>query len=412
MSSLLFVKHCPEKTPKSECKQMKVLSIGDHIARQLADDTKREAMSYRKEYNHVEGQNSDNFDGSEYKAFKEKHIAENDNDEEHIFLGLYTDDWTIQSMIKPGIDNVKNWPYTFAIDAAKLTKIGEYIAASRKTVPDSFNAPWNDIFGTGPGCGVMNFRGVDYEEFLIFQVPTLKIQTWLTFLMIEVETKRIKKNIMKPTQHYLFQIGYIIRGHGPLASYSCRSMERAIGTFKRLINAKTNIGPNAGNVVDRLALMRVVKSFGGNDNALDDEIQLLAPRKFEAGSYMDMKGDNRSGNQLWAIEMADFPIDINRAKFISALANHHKRTYSSDILAKVSFDPSFLDVSIAGCGWAYNNVFRSEYYRQHIGANERGSHHVMAYADYLNRGKSKQAWFVGAVLFMFAIEVEEIGEEF
>ncbi|CEP13419.1 hypothetical protein [Parasitella parasitica] len=331
-----------------------------------------------------------------------------------------------------------------------------YIGASCKTIPASFNAPWNDIFGTGPGCGVTNFGGVDYEEFLIFQVPTLfapaladnvrkpllglckaaslalsdelhisdvvyiekKIQTWLKFLMAEVEAKRIKRNIMKPTQHYLLHIGYMIRGHGPLASYSGRSMERAIGTFKRLLNARTNIGTNAGNVVGRLALMRAIKSFGGNDNALDDEIQLLAPRKFGAGSYMDMKGDNSSGNQLWApllrgIKMADIPIDIDRAKFISALANYHKRTYSSDILAKVAFDPSFLEVSVAGCGWAYNNVYRSEYYRQHTGANATGSHYVMAYADYLNKqSRQKQAWFVGAVLFMFAIEVEEIGEEF
>ena len=69
---------------------MKVLSIGDQIARQLSDDKKREAMKYRKEYPDVEGKYSDIFDGSEYKAFKERHIDEN-SDEEHIFLGLYVD---------------------------------------------------------------------------------------------------------------------------------------------------------------------------------------------------------------------------------------------------------------------------------------------------------------------------------
>jgi hypothetical protein len=80
---------------------------------------------------------------------------------------------TVDEMNDAKIDNPRNWPYTFSIDAGKLSKIGEYIAASRKTIPATFNAPWNDIFGTGSGCGVSNFRGVDYEEMLLYQIPTL-----------------------------------------------------------------------------------------------------------------------------------------------------------------------------------------------------------------------------------------------
>jgi hypothetical protein len=164
-------------------------------------------------------------------------------------------------------------------------------------------------------------------------------------------------------------------------------MERAIGSFKRLINARTNIGVNAGNVVDRLALMRAVMSFGEDDGSLDDEINLLVPRKFGNGTYIDQKSDDEgSGSQLWApllpkCKIAEISIG-DKNKFFAALKSYYKRTYSDDILATVTIDPS-LNVSIAGCGWAYNYVYRSEFSREHTGAKARGSHYVMVYADYL-----------------------------
>ena len=203
--------------------------------------------------------------------------------------------------------------------------------------------------------------------------------------MTEVQAKRLKKNIMKPTQHYLAHIGYMIRGHGPLAAYSGRSMERAIGTFKRLINARTNIGINAGNVVDRLALMRVVKSIGGEGHSIDDEINLLLPRKYGAGSYIKLKNDTGKGNQLWspimkACRICDITF-VDNNKFFIAVASFYKRAYFSNVLKNVSITAS-LDIVIAGSAWAYENIYHSEFFCAHTELNARGSHYVMVYAEY------------------------------
>lgn len=62
------------------------------------------------------------------------------------------------------------WPYTFNLDPKLLTKAGQLVASSRKTIPTSFNMPWSDVFSPS---GTTSFRAVDYEEILLFVIPTL-----------------------------------------------------------------------------------------------------------------------------------------------------------------------------------------------------------------------------------------------
>jgi hypothetical protein len=48
-------------------------------------------------------------------------------------------------------------------------------------------------------------------------------------------------------------MAYMIEQLGPMRAYSARSMERAIGKYKKLIKSKSNVAANAGNVMVRLA---------------------------------------------------------------------------------------------------------------------------------------------------------------
>lgn len=58
------------------------------------------------------------------------------------------------------------------------------------------------------------------------------------------------------------------------------------------------MGVNAENVLDKLALLQLVKSFAKLAN-IDDKIQLLTPSKFSHDLYIN-KIDNIGGSQLWA----------------------------------------------------------------------------------------------------------------
>ena len=169
-----------------------------------------------------------------------------------------------------------------------------------------------------------------------------------------------------------------------MPAYSARSLERTIGRYKRLINARTNVGVNAGNVVDRLALLRLVKSFAEEGADIDDEIQLLTPRKFSDNSYIKKK-DDIGGSQLWApithCTVGEITIG-DKNKFLAALVNFYDRSFTKEQLRNIVFDES-MNISLAGSAWAYNKVYRSQYSRNHTGAKARGSHYVMVYAEYL-----------------------------
>lgn len=88
--------HCTT-VPKGQTQNMKVLSIGDQLARILSDKTKRnEIMNYRKNYQHDPNLYKDYFDGTEYLRFQEEYGKRNTNDEP-ILLALYCDGFKSQS---------------------------------------------------------------------------------------------------------------------------------------------------------------------------------------------------------------------------------------------------------------------------------------------------------------------------
>ncbi|GAN02119.1 hypothetical protein MAM1_0017c01559 [Mucor ambiguus] len=71
-----------------------------------------------------------------------------------------------------------------------------------------------------------------------------------------------------------------------------------------------------------------------------------------------------------------------------------------------------LDIVVSGSAWAYNFTYRSEYYRNVSGADSRGSNYIMACAEYVSNSRNKvKAFFVGAVVCMFKLDIHGLGDE-
>ncbi|GAN10913.1 hypothetical protein MAM1_0428d10463 [Mucor ambiguus] len=71
-----------------------------------------------------------------------------------------------------------------------------------------------------------------------------------------------------------------------------------------------------------------------------------------------------------------------------------------------------LDIVVSGSAWAYNSTYRSEYYRAITGADSRGSHYVMVWAEHMSNSRSKvKAFFVGAIVVMFKLDIQGVGDE-
>ncbi len=90
--------HCDEQRFGDEVRveprnTMSILSVGDHIARLLADDVRRQELRYRAERMSVPGTYQDFFDGSAYKEFKEKGGFQNPDD---VAVALFTDGFVNQ----------------------------------------------------------------------------------------------------------------------------------------------------------------------------------------------------------------------------------------------------------------------------------------------------------------------------
>ncbi|KAK4513049.1 uncharacterized protein ATC70_000086 [Mucor velutinosus] len=369
---------------------------------------------------------------------------------------------SIEELKEAKLDKASAWPYTFDLDPKVLAKIGQYVAQSKKTIPTTFNAPFNDIFAPG---GVTNYRAVDYEEFMIFIVPALiaphypdsirkpllgivkvaalvlqknelhasdlqfieaKVNDWHKLLITEIKTKRLPIKTFRPNAHYLGHLTYMIKAQGLPASTSSRSIERSIGRYKRLISARTNVGINAGNIIDRLAIMRAIKASTTGDgtgdgedklNDLDARINLLVPRRYDPTTFVNLKNDNGNGSQLWypvihtTVSSIPTSINVNTPLFVKAIQSYYDRQYSTNALQNVHINDQ-LDIVVSGSAWAYNCTYRSEYYRDLTGANSRGSHYIMVWAEHLSNSRRKvKAFYVGAVIFMFKLEIEGIGDE-
>lgn len=191
--------------------------------------------------------------------------------------------------------------------------------------------------------------------------------------MKEVEEKKIRHGVFKPTQHYLNHIPFMIRKQGVLRSYSGRSMERTIGQYKKLIKSKVSVGANAGNILERVTLYNYI--FSSNIN-VKEKINLLTPRKYDTSSFIPLDANDKTSAQLWEAPLVSaypsaLPCDVTRLKFVVALRRFYER------INIPSTSMNYDGLTVAGRCWFEEKIYVSRLYREHIGERRRGNHYIM-----------------------------------
>jgi hypothetical protein len=201
-------------------------------------------------------------------------------------------------------------------------------------------------------------------------------------LLREIQAKRIHPGVIKPVQHYLSHIVYMIKQQGVLRSYSARSMERSIGKYKRLIRSKVNAGANAGNILERSTIRNHLNNQSWD---VETEIELLTHRKYGDTTFKDKPSGDFGDPQLWApfkdCSLDSLPVGVHERLFKKALLNYYRRTQYNGA-SIIGIGPSE-SVSVAGRAWAYNKVYTSTIYKNHISEHRRGNNYIMFTASYM-----------------------------
>ncbi len=201
-------------------------------------------------------------------------------------------------------------------------------------------------------------------------------------MLREIDAKRIHPGILKPVQHYLSHIVYMIKQQGVLRAYSARSMERSIGKYKKLIKSKVNAGANAGNILERLTTRNHINSQSWS---VQTELDLLTPRSYAENSYKNNPSGEAGDPQLWEpfqdCLVTSLPAGVDCRFFLKALLKYYRRTEVNG--ASIVGIDSFDSIYIAGRAWAYNNVYTSTLYKNYISERRRGNNYIMFTASYL-----------------------------
>lgn len=207
------------------------------------------------------------------------------------------------------------------------------------------------------------------------------IAQWNKFLLNEIKEKKIQPGVLKPVQHYLTHVPYMIEKQGVLKAYSGRSMERTIGRYKKLIKSKVDAGANAGNVLDRFALYGYVNSLNMN---LKESLNLLAPKAYTTDTFISLLSDDPSADQLWSPllkqRLSTLPCNVSNLQFVNALQKFYQRVFSSTGNFSVLHNST---VSIAGRAWSNGFVYTSTLYKLHIKESRRGNNYIMFAASHL-----------------------------
>jgi hypothetical protein len=208
------------------------------------------------------------------------------------------------------------------------------------------------------------------------------IRQWNNFLLKQIDAKRIHPGILKPVQHYISHIVYMVKQQGVLRAYSARSMERSIGKYKKLIKSKVNAGANAGNILERLTTRNHINSQSWS---VHNELDLLTPRSYAEKSFKNNPSGEANDPQLWEpfqnCLVISLPVGVDSRLFSKALLKYYRRTEpnGASIVGIASLDSLY----IAGRAWAYNNVYTSTLYKDHISEHRRGNNYIMFTASYV-----------------------------
>lgn len=208
------------------------------------------------------------------------------------------------------------------------------------------------------------------------------LKQWNIFLLNEIRNKRIQPGVLKPVQHYLTHIPYMIEKQGVLKAYSGRSMERTIGRYKKMIKSKVDAGANAGNVLERFTIYGYVNSLNVD---IIKTLDLLEPKQYTTNSFISLDQHDKTAPQLWSPlsqhPLSSLPLGVSKLQLMTAVIKLYKRIHSITDDISIGYDDAIINV--AGRAWFNNYTYTSTLYKDHINERRRGNNYVMFAASHM-----------------------------
>lgn len=168
-----------------------------------------------------------------------------------------------------------------------------------------------------------------------------------------------------------------------MVSYSCRCLERTIGSFKPHIKSRRNTGANAGNVVTRNARMSFVKRIPW---CAENRVDLISTRKYTNDSYTNPELDYQQDYQLWS-PLINTHINTHNTYHGVSLSHLKKslvRHYNRSIPQPYSHVLDTMEITIAGrCLVDPGKIYTTVLFRNKLKETARGNHIVMFTAPFL-----------------------------
>jgi hypothetical protein len=141
-----------------------------------------------------------------------------------------------------------------------------------------------------------------------------------------------------------------------------------------MINGKTNIGANAGNVLWRWTLRCYLTLM---DLDIQEALQLSVPRSYKPTTFPDIP---YSSHQLWDPVNFELSPQLNRAQKLAAdvdVASFCKifHSYLSNRYPNTStFTAS--SITLYARAHIHDKLWQSKYYQEKINSHSRGNHYI------------------------------------
>ncbi|KAG1465131.1 hypothetical protein G6F56_004945 [Rhizopus delemar] len=206
---------------------------------------------------------------------------------------------------------------------------------------------------------------------------------WFTYASSRVKDKKASNCVFKINMHQLSHLSLLIKEGSNLCAVSAKSMERAIGSYKKKSRARVNNGENTNNIIERVALYNLLRNtkmlaFENPKKKTNDLAHTFV--------YHPLHIQDPNFPQLWAPFYQSFQLNSSddtslckMSTFTNALKEYKKRLYSlTASVFSIQLD-THCSIKPAGKLWSNSSVLSSTIFTKNISTkfNKRGGEYVL-----------------------------------
>ncbi|CEP19299.1 hypothetical protein [Parasitella parasitica] len=208
------------------------------------------------------------------------------------------------------------------------------------------------------------------------------LKVWLGFLKQEIDAHHIIPNVMRPNQHWLLHVPYMIRSMGVLPAYSASSMERSIQIYRRRLRSQAHVNKNIGDVLMRTSIDHHISRSNWD---MDKKLDLLGPKVYTDKTCYTHSQDNNL--QLWTPKSVYYtrqlPCDVSSSPYFSAWANYCFREDCS-LFKTITKTQSPQLTFMVDRGFQLSQ-FKSHFYQNYIQQSKRNDAFFKFVASHMNK---------------------------